>query len=75
MPSCGLVADRADALRAIRSKVSHALAKGELLGAVHLVDGILLSDSGMLTDAELATVRDAWSSMSARRARRGRRHG
>ena len=75
MPSCGLVADRADALRAIRSEVSHALAKGELLGAVHLVDGILLSDSGMLTDAELATVRDAWSSMSARRARRGRRHG
>jgi len=70
MPSPTLVTARADALRAIKTRVASHLHAGELLAAVHLVDRALLLDSQALTDADVDVVRRAHQAMTSRRVAR-----
>jgi adenine-specific DNA-methyltransferase len=70
MPSPELVADRVEALRAIKPSVARLLRNGDLLAAVHLVDRALLLDAGALTDDQIVSVRRAHQAMTARRVAR-----
>jgi adenine-specific DNA-methyltransferase len=70
MPSPTLVTDRADALRAIKTRVARHLHAGELLAAVHLVDRALLLDSKALTADDVDVVRRAHQAMTSRRVAR-----
>ena len=70
MPSYDLVRRRRAELRAIKPQVSRLLREGKLPSAVELVDRALLG--GLVTKAELKSVRTAHRTMTDRRAVRGR---
>jgi len=70
-PAPALVADHAGALTAIRPAVRDALARADLLGAVALVDDVVLTRAlGVPTTARAALV-TAHASLTARRLARG----
>ena len=73
MPSPSLVADRADALRAVRARVARKLQAGQLLDAVAIVDEALLVDSGRVNLGQLADVRAARAELARRRMVRSQR--
>jgi hypothetical protein len=67
VPAPELVAARAAELRAVRRQVAALLGRGELLGAVGVIDQALGLDTG------LESVRAARDSLATRRAVRSRR--
>jgi hypothetical protein len=73
MPSPRLIAERADDLRAVKTRVANLLQRGELSQAVALVDTILLTGCGKVAQDALENVRNAHRSMTGRRTTRGRR--
>ncbi len=75
MPSAALVAEKADALRSLRSVVSAKLAQGRLLEAVTCVDEVLFESTGALPAPQLEAIRVARESIANRRTRRGRKNG
>lgn len=70
MPSPALVAERAEALRAVKPRVGRLLQHGKLLEAVALVDEALLTDDGRLVPEELESIRASHHTLSQRRATR-----
>ena len=72
MPSPDHIRSRADELRAIKAKVATLLQHGKLAQAVELVDRVLLTAAGLVTEAELEQVRTAHAAMTTRRTTRGR---
>ena len=72
MPSPDHIRSRADELRAVRGKVATLLRHGELAQAVEMVDQLLLTDAGLVLEAELGRVRRARAAMATRRTARGR---
>ena len=73
VPSAAHISDRADQLRSIRMHVAEHLRQGQLGRAVAMVDEALLTDPELVSETELARVRNAHSAMTNRRAVRGRR--
>jgi len=73
VPSAAHISDRADQLRSIRMDVAEHLRQGQLGRAVAMVDEALLTDPELVSETELARVRNAHSAMTNRRAVRGRR--
>lgn len=73
MPSPRLIDERADDLRAVKTRVANLLQRGELSQAVALVDTILLTGCGKVAQDALENVRNAHRSMTGRRTTRGRR--
>ncbi len=71
VPAPALVAAHAAALDAIRPAVRESLTGGDLLGAVHLVDEVLLSRALGVTDTARASLVDAHAQLTARRVARG----
>jgi hypothetical protein len=72
MPSIEHIQTHADALRAIKPKVATLLQHGKLAQAVELVDCALLSEADIVSEADLARVREAHAAMTDRRTARGR---
>ena len=72
MPSPDHIRSCADELRAIKAKVATLLRYGKLAQAVEMVDRVLLTDAGLVTEAELEQVRTAHAAMTSRRTARGR---
>lgn len=72
MPSIEHIQTRADALRAIKPKVATLLQHGKLSQAVDLVDRVLLTEAGIVSEVDLARVREAHAAMTDRRTARGR---
>lgn len=70
VPSGALVHSRRVALRSIKKRVTALLAKGDLLGAVELVDQALLVDGGVLSVEQLGGVRAARELLASRREAR-----
>lgn len=75
MPSAALVAEKADALRSVRSTVATKLAQGKLLEAVTCVDEVLFGFNDALPAPQLEAIRVARESIANRRTRRGRKNG
>lgn len=73
MPSPALVRACAPELRAIKARVARLLQHKRLADAVQLVDEALLTGTGLVTVADLRSVRDAHANMTARRVTRSRR--
>jgi adenine-specific DNA-methyltransferase len=73
MPSASLIEARMESLRALKPRVGTLLRHGKLKEAVAVVDQALFIDSGMLTDIELLSVREAHAAMTARRTARSDR--
>ena len=71
VPSPALIASAAEALGAIRPRIARMLRAGKLTEASELVDTVLLRESGHLSAAELAEVRQARDEMVRRRTVRG----
>ena len=71
VPAPALVADNAAALTAVRPAVRDALAGGDLLGAVRMVDEVLLSRALGVTDEARECLVDAHARLTARRVARG----
>lgn len=67
MPSSELVQSRADALTSIKPAVAEALDRGELLGAVELVDRALLIDGRVATPKQIEQFRAARALLANRR--------
>lgn len=74
MPSAAHIRAHADALAALKPRVTELLSAGELLEAVSEVDKILFDASTMPAE-HLSVVRDAHARQAQRRIGRGRRHG
>jgi adenine-specific DNA-methyltransferase len=72
VPASQLVSARQTALRAIKKRVSSALAKGNLMEAVDLVDKALLIEGGVLSDAQVKTMRAAREMLANRREARSK---
>lgn len=72
MPSPDHISGHAEGLRAIKTKVATMLRHGKLPQAVALVDRVLFTDAGIVTEADLSRVRDAHAGMTNRRISRGR---
>lgn len=72
MPAPELIEENADELKAIKSDVARLLTRGKLTDAVALVDHVLLSSSGVVSEAQLESIREAHTTLSNRRAARGR---
>lgn len=72
MPSSQHIRTHADALRSIKPKVAKLLQHGKLAQAVEIVDRILLTDAGIISEVKLGRVREAHAAMTTRRAARGR---
>lgn len=70
VPAPELVTDNATALASIHPGVRDALARGRLLGAVRLVDDVLLSHALGVTDTARASLVDAHARLTARRVAR-----
>lgn len=75
VPSPELVAERADALAAVRRRVERRLDRGDLLGAVALVDEALFAGSADIAAVELQDIRRAREELSNRRLTRGKSRG
>lgn len=73
MPSPRLIEERADDLRAVKTRAANLLQRGELSQAVALVDSVLLTECGKVAEDALDNVRNAYRSMADRRTTRGRR--
>lgn len=71
MPSPALVAERADALRAVKSQVEACLRAGKLQDAVAIVDDVLLTGCGKLTAKHIGRMRQARDELVQRRTSRG----
>ena len=72
VPSAEHVSAHSDDLRTIQPEVARLLRRGELHQAVELVDAALLSGPGVLSETELARVREAHTALTERRIARGR---
>ena len=72
VPSAEHVSAHSDDLRTIKPEVARLLRRGELHQAVELVDAALLSGPGVLSETELARVREAHTALTERRIARGR---
>lgn len=72
LPSPVLVEKHADALRALKPKVTAALRAGHLLHAVALVDEVLLVDGMDLGKSTIASIRGDHADLTARRVARGK---
>jgi adenine-specific DNA methylase len=70
VPSAALVRSRAAALRAVRKRVAQRLAKGDLMGAVDLVDRALLVDGRALSSEQVGRMRSAREVLANRREAR-----
>lgn len=70
MPSSALVRTRAAALRSVKKRVADLLAKGDLLGAVDLVDRALLVDGRVLSVEQIGRMRAARELLANRRETR-----
>lgn len=70
VPSLSLVCARAPALRAVKNGVGAQLAKGELMGAVDLVDRALLVDGRVLSRTQAEQMRAARELLANRREMR-----
>lgn len=73
VPSAAHVRSRAAALRAVSKRVADRLAKGELMGAVDLVDRVLLVDGQALSSEQLDKMRSAREVLANRRETRSSR--
>lgn len=73
LPSFTLLARVAANLRPLRGTVSQAIRDGDLLGAVELVDQVILSDALGLAPERIAELREAREIMFGRRASRATR--
>lgn len=71
LPSPTLIAEKQEALRSLRGQVSAALAWDGPVAAATYVDDILFAD--VLSDSELAMIRETTSQLSSRRAARGKK--
>lgn len=71
VPAPALVVDHAAALAAVRPAVRTTLAGGDLLGAVRLVDEVLLGRALGVADEARASLVDAHANLTARRVARG----
>jgi hypothetical protein len=71
MPSPGLLTSSEDALRAVLPLVSDTLRREGLLAATEIVDEVLFQRTGLMTDQELASVREARNRLAQRRTVRG----
>jgi hypothetical protein len=72
VPSPALVSERARRLAAVRGRVIRLLRGGRLGEAARAVDDVLFADSGLISGAALAEVRNARIGLAARRSARGR---
>jgi adenine-specific DNA-methyltransferase len=71
VPAPSLVAEHVDALEAVRPTVGEALTRGDLLGAVRLVDDVMLGAALGLPASGRAALVDAHARLTARRVARG----
>jgi adenine-specific DNA-methyltransferase len=71
VPAPELVAELRPALAAVRAPVLRALAAGQLLDAVRLVDAVVLTEGLGLDEARVEVVRSARALLAGRRAARG----
>jgi hypothetical protein len=71
VPAPTLVAGHAVALQAIRPRVLDVLSRGDLLGAVRLVDDVVLGRAAGITDSARAALVAAHAQLTARRVARG----
>jgi adenine-specific DNA-methyltransferase len=67
VPSASLVRARAAALHSVKQLVSDLLREGDLIGAVELVDRVLLDEGGLLSREQVEQVRAARAMLSSRR--------
>ncbi len=72
VPSPALVSEHARRLAAVRGRVIRLLRGGRLGEAARAVDDVLFADSGLISGAALAEVRNARIGLAARRSARGR---
>ena len=72
VPSVALVLRMREELWKLRSPVTRRLASGDLLGAVELVDRVLLRDGLRVSQQSLLDVRHAHAELTARRVARGK---
>lgn len=70
VPSAALVRSRAHALRAAKQPVADLLARGDLFGAVALVDSALLAERRVLTAEQIVQMRAARELLANRREAR-----
>jgi adenine-specific DNA-methyltransferase len=70
VPSAALVRSRAAALRGVKGRAADLLAKGDLMGAVDLVDRALLVDGRALSGDQVARMRSARELLANRREAR-----
>ncbi|WP_156377185.1 HsdM family class I SAM-dependent methyltransferase [Microbacterium sp. Root53] len=73
MPSPLLIQRRAEELRALKPAITRLLRRGDLLGAVAMVDAELLVRPGLVSASDLGKVRIAHQELWARRTTRGSR--
>lgn len=72
VPAPQVVEGHAEALRAVRPRVSALLRSGRLAEAVSIVDQIILTERTGITAAHLESIRTAHAMLSSRRATRGK---
>jgi adenine-specific DNA-methyltransferase len=72
VPSVALVRFRATALRAVKTRVADRLDKGDLMGAVELVDRALLVGKGSVSGEQIARMRAARETLAKRREARSK---
>lgn len=70
VPSARLVLARATALRSVRNRVAQALREGDLMGAVDLVDRVLLQEGRILSKQQIERMRAARALLANRRETR-----
>ena len=72
MPAPAFVSQHHDALRRVRPKVAATIERGDLFGAVALVDSIILVDGLGMTANDVAALEFGRAAMMERRTSRGR---
>jgi adenine-specific DNA methylase len=70
VPSAAFVRSRASALRAVKARAAELLAKGDLMGAVELVDKALLANPRAASGEQIAAMRAARELLANRREAR-----
>lgn len=73
VPTPEHVTAHADALRRVKPEVARLLKRGELDNAVALVDDVLLTGPGVVSESDMTFVRHAHTTLAGRRIARGRR--
>ena len=71
VPAPALVQVRAEVLRSVKDKVARLLRAGKLLGAVEVVDQVMLIDSEQVSVEQVEYVRQAREELARRRTVRG----